>query len=79
MNSQIGLSRKPVQRPFQLQPCTGQLLLGKILAYPEGWAPHKQPYPTGIGNLEAIPTRKGFFFEQAKVSGIMGNPVAFAR
>lgn len=79
LNSQFGLSGEPVQRTFQLQSRPGQLIVGKIPIHPYGLSPHEQSFRAGIGNLKLIPTRKDFFFEQAKVRGIIGNPVTLAK
>jgi hypothetical protein len=79
LNGQVGLGGEPVQRPFQLQSRSGQLIVGEMLFYPYGLTPHKQTFSPGIGNLEMIPTRKDFFFEQAKVSGTIGIPVTLAK
>lgn len=79
LNGQFGLGGEPVQKPFQRQSRSGQLIVGEILFYPYGLTPHKQPFAAGIGNLKLIPTRKDFFFEQANVRGTMGNPVTLAK
>ena len=74
----IGLRRHPVQDRLKLEPLGLQVLLRRLTRHPD-WLPlDEQSFSQRIGDHEAVPARKDFFFEQPNVSGTIGRPVALA-
>ena|SRR5438093_8805287 len=74
----IGLGRDPVQGHLKLEPLGLQVLLRCIPGHPDRLPPDEQSSSQRIGDHEAVPARKDFFFEQLNVSGTIGSPVALA-
>lgn len=72
----FGISKHGTEHRFQFLPRTFQAQLIGGSVNPERRSPHKLSFGKGEGQDESVPTGKDFFFEQAKVSGTIGSPVA---
>lgn len=74
----IRVRGEPVQRGLQFGALHFQVRIGRIGRHPNGLSPPKQPAPERKRDLETIPACEDFFFEQPKVTGTIGKPVALA-
>ena len=74
----VGFRRQIIQHRFQLAALRVHLRGLGVTRYPDRIAPQKDTAPEGVGKQEAIPTFEEFFFEQLKVTGRIGRPVALA-
>ena len=74
----ISLSGDPVQLCLQVTSPGFHLRLGRITRHPDRFAPVEQTTAERVRDQEPIPAREEFFFEQLKVNGTMGSPVALA-
>jgi len=72
------LVRQTVEHGFKLLAQGFNRRAIRVTRDPDRVSIEKQPSGERIGDHVAIPTRKEFFFEQAKAKGTIGKPVAFA-
>jgi hypothetical protein len=73
------LIRQPIEDRFKLQASRLERGFIGFARDPDRISIKKEASGKRIWDQVAIPARKEFFFEQAKASGTMGRPVAFAR
>jgi hypothetical protein len=78
MDGFVGFRRQTIQHRFQLAALRVHLRGLGVTRHPDRVAPQKDTAPEGKGKEKAIPTFEEFFFEQLKVTGRIGRPVAFA-
>jgi hypothetical protein len=74
----IRLVSECIECRFQFQPFRLKLAAVGILRNPDRVSPGKARPAERQGDLKAVPASKEFFFEAAKVSGRIGNPVSLA-
>src|SRR5262245_60352014 len=72
-HSGVCLGGQMIQERFELQTFGLQLRRIPLRRHPQGWSPQEETACAGIGHHEAVPTRKEFFFEQLKASGMIGS------
>lgn len=78
IHHRISLVRKPVEDRLKLQACRFERRVIRFARNPDRVSVQEQPSGKWIRDHVAIPTRKEFFFEQAKANGTIGKPVALA-
>ena len=79
MNLFIRCGRDPVENRLQFNSFRFHLFIGGIGRHPHRRPAQVEALPERERQFEAIPTAEDFFFEQAKVTGTIGRPVALAR